>query len=481
MKKLIYIILLLLLLPVKIFAALAVSNVTGTIADGETITITGTDFGSGPTVVLFDDFEGGTLGENILTGAGSAKYGQWTSRWSTGQTTTTEYTNTTTISGDLAYSSDISLYTWSTNDYRVKVVLNSTDDVFISRWQYLALSTNWPGEGHQDGINYKTVWLYGNDTATTGNDIVFPTISGPTTLTDTNSTSQLQYAILGNSTLINFGNGGDYVRTYLGAPALHEKGTWARTWAWVKGSTDGDTNDGEVKYWTLTDSGVTQRLNKTAVPTLVTGGHFENVSFPGYCRIPTANSMPTYDDVYVAKGPNAQARVEVGNASTYETSTNLTILTPTSWSSTSIQAVVNEGSFAEDASAYLFVINSSGVASAGKAITFAGAGTTPVVEINNSDPSNITTDSLAVTGTSNDDTSISGCKWRLSQAPDINNGTACTGTTSFSCATSGFSEGANTIYVGCYDPEDNYGIDSIVVNYAPNPPPLEFNGSFNLH
>jgi hypothetical protein len=88
----------------------------------------------------------------------------------------------------------------------------------------------------------------------------------------------------------------------------------------------------------------------------------------------------------------------------------------------------------------------------------------PVISTSNS---TIITDSLTVTGTSTDAVGVSGCKFRIGSAPDASNGTACTGTTSFSCATSGYASGANTLYVGCYDAAGNYGSDSIIVTFTP--------------
>jgi hypothetical protein len=92
--------------------------------------------------------------------------------------------------------------------------------------------------------------------------------------------------------------------------------------------------------------------------------------------------------------------------------------------------------------------------------------TAPTTTISTSN-STIITDSLTVTGTSVDAVGVSGCKFRIGSAPDASNGTACTGTTSFSCATSGYASGANTLYVGCYDAAGNYGSDSIIVTFTP--------------
>jgi hypothetical protein len=102
-------------------------------------------------------------------------------------------------------------------------------------------------------------------------------------------------------------------------------------------------------------------------------------------------------------------------------------------------------------------------------ITALGGDTTPpTVSITTSSPQAISSDSLTVTGTASDDTAVSGCKYRIGSEPDATHGTACTGTTSWSCATSGYSSGANTLYVECYDAVPNYSTGhSITVNYTP--------------
>jgi hypothetical protein len=69
--------------------------------------------------------------------------------------------------------------------------------------------------------------------------------------------------------------------------------------------------------------------------------------------------------------------------------------------------------------------------------------------------------------TASDAVGVSGCKWRIGSAPDANNGTACTGTTAWTCNTSGYSSGSNTLYVGCYDAAGNFGTDTVTVTYTP--------------
>ncbi len=84
----------------------------------------------------------------------------------------------------------------------------------------------------------------------------------------------------------------------------------------------------------------------------------------------TAGSY-SYDDVFI---DHTRARVELGNANTWSSSTIREIQIPTAWSDGSITVNVNKGSFISG-TAYLFVIDSSGNASNGYPVTL-NAGTT---------------------------------------------------------------------------------------------------------
>lgn len=55
--------------------AVSISGISGTLTHGQTVTITGSGFGTGLTsVMLFDDFEGGTNGNNITSLKAGASY-----------------------------------------------------------------------------------------------------------------------------------------------------------------------------------------------------------------------------------------------------------------------------------------------------------------------------------------------------------------------------------------------------------------------
>jgi hypothetical protein len=74
-----------------------------------------------------------------------------------------------------------------------------------------------------------------------------------------------------------------------------------------------------------------------------------------------------FDDIYIQFG--SQARVILGNAPTYELSTKLAMLKPTTWSDNSITATVSTGTFAPLDNVYLFIIKADGEVSPGLPVT----------------------------------------------------------------------------------------------------------------
>jgi hypothetical protein len=71
------------------------------------------------------------------------------------------------------------------------------------------------------------------------------------------------------------------------------------------------------------------------------------------------STMQVYwDDVFVQKG--TQARVELGDASTWATCTHREIQPQSAWSDTGITAPLNAGSFADPTTGYIYVVNADG-------------------------------------------------------------------------------------------------------------------------
>jgi len=95
------------------------------------------------------------------------------------------------------------------------------------------------------------------------------------------------------------------------------------------------------------------------------------INYWGNIKVGDGTKEKVYiDDPYIQVG--TQARIEIGDNVTWVNCTHREIQIPTAWSSSSITATVNQGSFKNGDSAYLFVVDGDGNASNGHPITIGG-------------------------------------------------------------------------------------------------------------
>lgn len=351
-KSTAFLLLLLLIFPAIGVCAPSVSGVSGTVSNGQTITISGTGFGAtGPNVVLFDSFENGGTGSNISTSTNSADIGNWNESGSTSHTYSADYA----LSGSKTMKIDWAARYGSGPKFRYSNVQNS--DLLISWWQYMPTNKDVPGTNNTDGPNWKWFWIgdetdgwpWGSDYVTTCLHATCYNTLGVIAADDTAAPAR--------------DDGTWYTPSF-------KKGTWMRFTVAMKNATSG----GYIWNQEVSSAGHRVPFNLTNQVTAHSTDPWNVFTLPGYGR-QDSNAAAYYDDVYVATGNGARARVEIGNASTYADSTNLALITPTSWSNTSVQATVRSGSFS-NGGAYLYVIDSSGVPNAlGYPITVGGGGT----------------------------------------------------------------------------------------------------------
>jgi hypothetical protein len=77
------------------------------------------------------------------------------------------------------------------------------------------------------------------------------------------------------------------------------------------------------------------------------------------------------DDIFIQL--DTEARVEIGDKSTWNACTKREVQVPISWNSSTIQARVNQGSFSNGETAYLYVVDSNGnVNNQGYIVTIGG-------------------------------------------------------------------------------------------------------------
>lgn len=422
------------LLPTGVFAAPAISGVNGTIANGQTVTINGSGFGSGgPNIVLYDNFEQGTNGGTVRTGSGTSTIGGWSEYISNSGYYPPRYSADYSRGGAKSLKVDFMRPDAGTTP-KVRANFTGSTDVFFSYWHYWPTGTHIPGTNGPGigGPNFKWFWLHGNDFGVMDYLVVtlgdFPSNSGDTVGPGANYDSRGE-AMHG---YWNFSGGSSM-----------DTGRWQRVSGYFKAS----QSAGKVWFNMTTPSGNYTVCDLTGYTTSSRGdGLWHTLDLPGYGR-GDSNSVMYFDDVYIATGSNARARVEIGNASTYSACTNLAISTPTAWSSGQITATLRQGSFTSGQSAYLFVVDAAGTPSAGYPITIgdSGGGTQPPPPPPCTTTINATSaslDSLAHTGSITVTASSSTCSWTaVSNASWI---TITSGASRTGSGTVGYSVSQNT-------------------------------------
>lgn len=361
----------------------SISSVSGTVSDGQAITVSGSSFGStGPTVVIFDNFEGGSVGSLIKTGAGSATVGTWSSIHATCQPT---YGNSYFYSGSQSFTANNACSTDGSPPYgddsvSTQVTGLSFTDAYYSYWVYLPVGTQFPCLDDGTSCNWKILWIY--NTAPNVSyccDLWLP-VGNPTNQPSTINAWNIQ----GN----NWSGSGTWTGGQPGNP------TWFANWTMNHGKwyrIDGfvhataDSSSYLEMYFLGKDESIPRTLAESfSGQLLVSSSSFDTLSFNAFQR-PCVNrntaapcsqtSMQMLDDFYFATGSTARARVEIGNANTYNGSNNITLCTVNSWSATSIGCTIRKGSFNTGLqNNYLYVVDGSGNVNASGFLLNGGGG-----------------------------------------------------------------------------------------------------------
>ena len=333
------------------FAAPAITGVSGTVQDGQTVTISGSGFGAtGPNVVFFDSFEKGTAGQVVSLATGSADIGEWNEL----PTSDSE----STISSAYALSGGKSMQIdWRPGSGGGPAVYysNVQNSYFLfSWWQFIPTNRDVPGTNNVDGANWKWFWMGDrHDGWPMGSDYAGQQHYG---FNPDGSTYGIQGPVLGHDE----GSPARYDCGWYPDDSLFRKGTWMRVTMVMKNAASG----GSIWQQEVSSAGHVIQFNVSNIVTAHADDPWNKLFLPGYGR-GDSNAVAYYDDVYVATGAGARARVEMGNASTYSASTKLAFITPTSWDISQIKATVRQGVFKGGETVYLFVVDASGNASPG--------------------------------------------------------------------------------------------------------------------
>ena len=259
-------------------------------------------------------------------------------------------------------------------------------------------------------------------------------------------------------------------------------GTWCRVEFLAEPSTQGGT-DGSFKYSIhRPGTGIRTPVNLT---NLMTYGPSQSDRWQGiiighYWGNAASTTAAEFwvDDVYKQTG--TQARVELGNASTWSACTWREIQLPTAWASGQITCTFNTGSFSTGQTAYLYVVDSTGAYnSTGTPVTIGASGsytdTTPPVLSNplptgaqtcTTDPRNvtlqITSDEAATVKYDTTDKSYDTMTYTFSTTGETSHSTVVSNT----CGTS------KTYYCRAMDSSGNKDTSSTSISYTVESAPV---------
>ena len=335
-------------------AAPQITAATGTFIHGSAITITGSAFGAGgKTPLTWDDFEDGTVGQNL---AASPKVGTWTPQ----SQPTSQYSTTLHHSGNkAAYSSksieNSSMYT----SVIVPNISGALQDTFYyaSWWGYWHANCSTPGQikliqmwGTYQVGDYNPGFFHGGGSSTYI-ALEYSGISQQMWIDNAPPDVWAQYQLVLKQSDVNVANG--IIQIYLDGNLIYNK----------------------VNVVTREKAGESWQALKP----------HEGMTNQSGC---TGNGVYALDDIYMN---NSWARVVLGDAPTYATSTKFEIQpvnwqTPT-WSSSSINVKFNQGNYANGQTAYIYVVDTAGAVNANGFPVTIGSGsggdtTPPTVPLN---------------------------------------------------------------------------------------------------
>lgn len=324
---------------------------SGVLAQGASLQIAGSAFGTKPTPapIRYDDFEGGTVGQKLGNG--------WTF-------------NSYVPALDPVYATDI-LRANSTRSAKAQFINGNTLTSFVQTisppagklymdfWVNLQFGSTIPD-------NYKLFRLYGTyldypDTpfqfsisphqfVLTSETLYYPSAEPPYWNTYTTTTGP------------DWNGKWQHIQSYFVMSSPHIGDGFAQIW--LNGVPQ--IGSSESTHWMFRDTG--------QPPT------WDSILF-GYYGYATPSGYFTYwDNVYV---DSTQARVEIGDVPIYAAATHREIQRATAWSNTSLNVILNRGSFPSFSGLYLYVVDSNGVASPGFALAGVGGGSSaPSTPIN---------------------------------------------------------------------------------------------------
>jgi hypothetical protein len=309
---------------------LAISNITGTLSHGSTISISGGGFGSKGTAapLKYDDFEAATSGSvvggiwSVINNGSEPRYSSVVRRPNSTMSVRADFTRG-------AYGSNFG------------VSGRALPKIYLDAWYYM-------DAGPPYSRNHK---LFRIHSGTDGQPNLFYNIY----------CQEIRTSILSQDGV----GGGNYYQWLV--PTADD---FARKWVHLQGyfeESSPGTNSGTAEFWIDGEKIVSQvgnfrtRDSSSAAWNALWFGNYFGHGSEG-CSTGYGDAYTYWDNVYV---DTTRARVEIGDSSTYANTRRREIQLPVSWADNSISVRLNQGGFAGISGLYLYVIDSAGNASPG--------------------------------------------------------------------------------------------------------------------
>src|SRR5690554_2763504 len=323
-------------------------QVSGSVNQDEVVTIVGSGFGSGPNIVIYDDFEGGSHDDPIaldspVIGTWSAKSEDYIARYHryaySGQTSFS-------MQDDLAEEAR-----YGGKPAMLKSRFEDTQEVFLSYQLAVPPGKFFPGAPTREqwgtASHWKMTWLMDTDSGY-GHADGLADLCVPT-----NGQAQA-LQIVGNT---------DKIGWVASLDELFDIDGFNRVAVWLKADPSAPQTEGYtwIQWLSAKSAPAFTRVHDMPVfnggATTPTSAQWNQLNVPGWFGNSLVNPGGVYDDVYLATGPSAAARVEVGDAPVYADCTELSIMPSISWTDSEIKVRVKTKGTQTISQKYIFIFD----------------------------------------------------------------------------------------------------------------------------
>ena len=361
------VVLIMIIMPMMIYAAPSISGASGNVAHGQNVVVTGSSFGvkSSAAPVIWDNCSGTNITDKWSGGWPNVASSSYNMNYRTPvqvgrniplpHSHITKYATGCHVAGVYNSGQNVILWKNRTMSSFPQYTYVSWYERFDDNWKFGIADGGGTADDNLKAFDYSTGTSPYTMNSSTDSNWYLEWNARPLSKTDTNQGWHLN----DDGSSLNAYWPNNYAVNPMG-------GSWTKVEVEICYT---NQSSGYIKLW---ENGVLKQ--NYSGPTDKYSGTARNEGIGGFARSKTPGNWRYYADMYL---DYSRCRVIVGNASTLTASTKREVQIPSAWSDGSITVNVNQGAFSDGQTAYLYVVDSNGtVNSNGYQITFGKGGTT---------------------------------------------------------------------------------------------------------